>query len=45
MNLEKEDIIEAAGRLVLQSGINELSIEELELKMGISHAELSMYLK
>ncbi|MBK7213216.1 MAG: TetR/AcrR family transcriptional regulator [Bacteroidales bacterium] len=45
MNLEKEDIIEAAGRLVLQSGINELSIEELELKMGISHAELSKYLK
>lgn len=45
MNLEKEDIVEAAGRLVLQSGLSELSIEELELKMGISHGELSMYLK
>jgi AcrR family transcriptional regulator len=45
MNSEKEDIIEAAGRLVLQSGIHELSIEELELKTGISHAELSMYFK
>lgn len=45
MNIEKEDIIDAAGRLMLKSGINDLSIEELELKMGISHAELSMYLK
>jgi AcrR family transcriptional regulator len=45
MNLEKEDIIDAAGRLILKSGINQLSIEELELKMGISHSELSMYLK
>ncbi len=42
---KKEDIIEAAGSIILQSGINELSIEELELKMGISHAELSMYLR
>ena len=46
MILEKrEDIIEAAGSIILQSGINVLSIEELELKMGISHKELSMYLK
>lgn len=46
MILEKrEDIIEAAGSIILQSGINVLSIEELELKMGISHKALSMYLK
>jgi len=44
MRVEKrEDIIEAAGSIILQSGINALSIEELELKMGISHQELSMY--
>jgi AcrR family transcriptional regulator len=42
---KKEDIIEAAGSIILQSGINVLSIEELELKMGISHKELSMYLR
>ena len=45
MNLEIEDMIEAAGSLMLQSGINELSIEDLELKMGISRTKLSMYLK
>lgn len=42
---KKENIIEAAGNVILQSGINALSIEELELKMGISHKELSMYLR
>jgi AcrR family transcriptional regulator len=41
----KEDIIEAAGRIILQSGLNVLSIEQLELKMGISHKELSIYLR
>ena len=41
----KEDIVEAAGSIILQSGINVLSIEELELKIGISHKELSMYLR
>jgi len=45
MTLQKEQIIEAAGRLILQSGIKELSIVELEKKMGISHTKLSKYLK
>jgi AcrR family transcriptional regulator len=45
MTLQKEHIIEAAGRLILQSGIKELSIVELEKKMGISHTKLSKYLK
>ncbi|MDO9256979.1 MAG: TetR/AcrR family transcriptional regulator [Bacteroidales bacterium] len=40
---KREDIIDAAGSIILQSGINALSIEELELKMGISHQELSSY--
>ncbi|KAF0202954.1 MAG: hypothetical protein FD170_1531 [Bacteroidetes bacterium] len=43
MNKNKEDLIEAAGRLILQSEINSLSIEELEMRLGLTHEELSMH--
>ncbi len=45
MKFRKTDIINTAGVIILQSGIDALTIEELVLKMGISHKELSMYLK
>lgn len=45
MKFRKTDIIDAAGVIILQSGIDALTIEELVLKMGISHKELSMYFK
>lgn len=43
MNKNKEDLIEVAGRLILQSEINSLSIEELEMRLGLTHDELSMH--
>lgn len=43
MELRETNIVEAAGRIILESGINALSIEELALQVDISQAELSMY--
>lgn len=45
MEFKKTDIIDAAGRIILQSGINALTIEELALKMGAPYDEFSMYFK
>ena len=45
MELRKKNIIEAAGRIILESGIKALSIEELALRTGNRKAELSTYFK
>lgn len=43
MESRKTDMIETAGRIILESGINALTIEELAIRMEIPHSELSIY--
>ncbi len=45
MKFKKTDLIEAVGGIILQSGINSLSIEEIAKRMGIPENELLFYFK
>ena len=45
MELRETNIVEAAGSIILESGINALSLEELAFRMEIPHSELSIYLE
>jgi AcrR family transcriptional regulator len=45
MYLRNTDVVEAAGRIINQSGINALSIEEMSREMGIAQDILLFYYK
>jgi AcrR family transcriptional regulator len=45
MELRKTDMIEAAGRIINQSGTDALSIEELSREMGVDQYQLSSYFR
>ena len=40
MESKKAEMVEAAGRIILESGVNALTIEELAFRMEIPHSEL-----
>ncbi|MDP2339009.1 MAG: hypothetical protein Q8N05_21655 [Bacteroidota bacterium] len=43
MESRKTEMVEAVGRIILESGINALTIEKLAFRMEIPHSELSIY--
>ncbi|MDD4823239.1 MAG: hypothetical protein PHI48_11870 [Bacteroidales bacterium] len=43
MESTKTAMVEAAGRIILESGVNALTIEELAFRMEIPHSEHSIY--
>lgn len=43
MESKKTEMVEAAGRIILESGVNALTIEELAFRMEIPHSELLIY--
>lgn len=43
MESKKTEMVEAAGRIILESGINALTIDTLAFRMEILHSELSIY--
>lgn len=45
MELKTTDMVAAAGKIINESGINSLSIEELAREMKIDHSLLNPYLK
>ncbi len=45
MGSKKTEMVEAAGRIILESGINALTIDALAFRMEIPHSELSIYLE
>ena len=45
MELKTTDMVEAAGRIIIESGINSLSIEELAGEMEINNSLLNPYFK
>jgi len=45
MHIKKENIVEAAGKIIIKSGINALSIEELAKELRITEDKLSPYFK
>ncbi len=45
MELTITDIVEATGKIIMESGLNAISIEELSRKMEVKHEAISSFFK